>query len=239
MITTTLKCLIVTAVLGLITLPAVGQITVGPKVGFTLTWLQNDGLPEGARIRLRRGLQAGGFLNVPFATYWSFQPELLYTQKGQRIRYTEEGFSFEPLPHAFQNRLHYVELPLLMKYALSDQEETWRGYLLAGPSLGYWFAASYQDIRPGPNESSTSEVRKTITKTVINLKQPVDGQGVARLEVGAIIGGGVTYQSAIGPITVDARVIAGITSPAIGSSGGGAPLNRGIVLSLGYAFQID
>lgn len=221
---------------------ATAQITVGPKVGLALGWVQGNDLIDEARIGLRRGIQAGGFVNVPLRASWSFQPELLYTQKGRRIRYTEDSFDFGPLPHAFQNRSHYLELPLLLRYAFPDEYEKLKPFLVVGPSVGYWLAASFKEtFRRGSASGADNRFRSTTNKRVLDLTEPVDGADAVRLELSAVAGVGMNYESPWGTLVGEVRLIWGLTDPVSYEDEPQdyrpAP-NRTLVLSVGYVLAI-
>ncbi|GAA4005552.1 hypothetical protein GCM10022408_16660 [Hymenobacter fastidiosus] len=107
------------------------------------------------------GLAAGGFAQVALSQdgFFLLQPELLYSAKGSET-------SFQG--NTYQNRLHYLELPVLAKINAD-------GFVFeAGPQLSYLLAARNE------NAAGTS----------------TDLSGSNRLAVGAVAG--VGYQLPMG-----------------------------------------
>jgi hypothetical protein len=79
-------------------------------------------------LRYRIGGIGGGFLTVHFDNHFdnrlAFQVEGLYTQKGMHAE--------DPLGNAFEIRVDYVEIPLLLRLQASRARGA---YLLVGPSI--------------------------------------------------------------------------------------------------------
>jgi hypothetical protein len=102
------------------------DIRFGAKGGLNLSdvVLNNVVNPDlEAEYRTKLGPHAGFFLRVEFDELWSFAPELLYSQKGV--------IAVDTKIH-----LNYVTIPLLVKYAVSDNFR-----VEGGPEIGYLFLA--------------------------------------------------------------------------------------------------
>jgi hypothetical protein len=79
--------------------PGLSAPEIGLEAGFNLANLNGPNVNDVFASRL--GFVGGGFLNLPFGPTLSFQPELLYEQKGGMVN----GNSY---------RLGYMEVPLLL-----------------------------------------------------------------------------------------------------------------------------
>lgn len=109
------------------------QISIVPKAGMTIS-----GANLHETFYTSRGSYNGfsGGIGLNFAPksegIISFQPELLFTQKGYRAGYE---LLDENLNARGRFAYNYLELPLLVKLTFGSQKT--RFYALAGPGLGY------------------------------------------------------------------------------------------------------
>jgi hypothetical protein len=103
-----------------------GNVSLGIKAGAALTSFTGDDANSflGHNIDYRFGFQAGVFANIGFARLFAFQPELLYSQKGAKIKDTDAGL-----------RLHYIDVPLAFHV------NTDGFFFEAGPQVGFLVAA--------------------------------------------------------------------------------------------------
>lgn len=74
------------------------------------------------QYQMKTGLHAGAFASVPLVERFRFATELLYSNKGMRANE--------------RVNLHYVNVPFLVQYELSE-----RFFVEIGPELGYLFSA--------------------------------------------------------------------------------------------------
>ncbi len=124
----------------------ISQITVGAKTGLYVSNASVDGLINGLLpdTKTMVGSSNGLILDIPMGSGFSFAPELLYTQKGFAIR---EGTSVNvfgidiPLGASIENRINYIETPLLMKYGIPVNDKLGL-HLAGGPSIGFATSAS-------------------------------------------------------------------------------------------------
>lgn len=106
-----------------------GNVSLGVKAGASLTSFTGDDANVffGRNIDYRFGFQAGVFANIGFAKLFAFQPELLYSQKGTKIKDEDAG-----------TRLHYIDVPLAFHV------NTDGFFFEAGPQVGFLVAAQKQ-----------------------------------------------------------------------------------------------
>lgn len=98
----------------------------GVKVGYINSWLSAPGFSSNLNYIKRSGISLGVLYNRELTKALSFQPEILYSQK---------GYSYEGLTDAHGNQISYVnhidviEVPLLIKASLGGKV---RPYLSTG-----------------------------------------------------------------------------------------------------------
>ncbi|WP_460576864.1 porin family protein [Hymenobacter coalescens] len=111
--------------LGLGTSGAFAQsFRVGLKAGPTFSTFTGK---DKGDARYLVGLTAGGFLNLGLTDMLSFQPELLYSMKGNRYDYTSTKGDI---------RLHYIDVPLLLRIDADGP------FFELGPQVGYLLKAT-------------------------------------------------------------------------------------------------
>ncbi len=92
----------------------------------------------------RLGAALGGYLELPISGRLSFQPELLISLKGQKIKWNNN--------YEFRSDIFYIEMPL---YAVLQLEPL---NLYAGPYIGVFLAGHYRHIsRWGKNSHTDSD----------------------------------------------------------------------------------
>ncbi len=88
----------------------------GAKGGLTATKISGDRDPDGGRPRL--GMYASIFTNYPVSEKSHWQLELMYIQKGSRAYMS--GIEPDEEYRDYKLDLHYVEIPIIYNYYLSD-----------------------------------------------------------------------------------------------------------------------
>jgi hypothetical protein len=103
-----------------------------PKAGITFSKTNAEG-QEIVEQKFKSGFLVGAAMEFPVKGAFSLQPELLFIQKGFRLKGegSEQGITFK-----IDNRttINYLEVPVLLKYYLNDSDT--RFYVIAGPSIG-------------------------------------------------------------------------------------------------------
>ena len=122
----------VVAVLGIVAVPAAAQaqVSVGVRVGANMATLSNDNdfeMPVELQFDLENvaGLTAGAFVTVPVTTVFAFQPEVLYSRQGAKLRQSGSTTRLT---------LDYIQVPLLARVRTGSQS---RLSVLFGPTLGF------------------------------------------------------------------------------------------------------
>jgi len=196
------RCVLVLALVSVPTAAAAQEVGFGVKGGLNLANIHFD--PEtGADFGFRPGLVLGGFVSWPMGSRLTIQPEGLFSQKGTSA--SDEGG--EGWIH-----LDYVEVPVLVMYALSESS-TRTFNVFGGPSLGFNVKA-----RAGADfgdESFSEDISDEIES----------------FDFGVVFGAGVNF----GRFTVDGRYTFGLSNINKETEEGKAK-NRTLAFLAGYRF---
>lgn len=147
------------------------------------------------------GPTIAGVLEYGVNDNFALQTELAYTRKGFQTNVgTDINLFNVPLPVGVtaESRFNYLELPVLAKVKFGN--ELMKGYVMAGPSVGY--ATSGRLIT-----RANALLEFKISDTDLNL----DAIDYQRIEVGATAGAGISFNTSIGQIFADARYNRGFT----------------------------
>ncbi|MEJ7911719.1 MAG: porin family protein [Chitinophagaceae bacterium] len=119
----------------------------GIKGGVNLANLEPDNFSGGNvyAANSKTSIHAGLFVNVPLGGMLRFQPELLYSSQGGKVKETRVGTGTST-SETYEQDFGYVALPLMFQY------QTPGGFLVeAGPTASYLVDAT----KDGPGDSET------------------------------------------------------------------------------------
>lgn len=129
------------------------DVSFGVRGGLTLYSVETDisggffNVSETSDTKI--GFAFGVFAEIPFTNIFSFQPELLFVQKGGSDDgdfFADDDFFDEDLEdEGGKLTLNYLDIPLLARANIPLQAE-FTPYVVAGPSIGYLLSASVNDI---------------------------------------------------------------------------------------------
>ncbi|MDB5235762.1 MAG: hypothetical protein JWR44_2755 [Hymenobacter sp.] len=119
---------------------AQSSISFGPRLGLNLSTISQSGTPDGTFSQDTKsivGVQVGVTANIGITDNFSFQPSVLYSQKGAEFNGSQTDTSNPPYKTSVSAtakvKVNYLELPLNFVYTLGGEE----GFqLFAGPYLG-------------------------------------------------------------------------------------------------------
>lgn len=106
------------------------KFTGGLTLGMNASQISGD-QAEGYN---KPGLMAGAFTTMKFGEKWGLQLELYYIMKGSRKVSKNSPWS------TYKLNMHYVEMPLLVKWSFYKKFS-----IMAGPSLGILIKATEKD----------------------------------------------------------------------------------------------
>jgi len=174
--------------------PDVREVQLGVRAGLSL-YSVNSELTTGmfgtasSSSGYTAGFAGGLFLIIPLSDRFSFQPELLFVQKGgsEADDFTGDDDFFDDADESEEGSitLNYIELPLLARFNLPLDGEA-LPYVVAGPSLGYLLGA---DISNGDEEEELADFYRSFN-------------------AGLILGAGINYRN----FTADVRFDIGLTN---------------------------
>lgn len=180
----------------------------GIKAGMNVSSLSTDSQlsDQGSKI----GFNAGLFMNAPLAENFSIQPELLYSQMGDKYDQTIAGTTYARSRH-----IDYVTLPVMFQY-----NATPNFYLEAGPEFGLMVNAK--------NKFTNESENNTITES---------GDYKDRLNnfnFGVGLGAGYYFTPQIG---LTARYVAGFTDIYNSDNNGSDDSVKNNVFQVGLAYK--
>ena len=211
----------------LITTNVHAQNSVGLRGGFSMFTVKNFPVESNGQI-VTDGVGFGNYNAISFeiglGTHFAIQPEFNFIQKAGKINFEEtDGLSLKV-------KMDYIETPILAKLRLGTGR--FRGYLMAGPSVGY--------ALNGKTTLTSDEIRVE-DKIKFDDSYVGDGRKDNRFDLGIVGGGGVQYQLGPGSIVLDARVALDLNDYNKYENGrpGGTDATRweGLMVSLGYQYE--
>jgi hypothetical protein len=129
---------ILVTILALAAAPTFAQSTVtgGVKIGvnFSKLTFSEEG-DEDLTTDSKTGLAIGGFVDVPITELFSFQPEILYSQKGGKQEIPGLGDS--------KVKIDLVQIPVLFKASFAGTSV--RPFVVAGPGFGFVTSAKIEE----------------------------------------------------------------------------------------------
>ncbi len=195
---------------------AMAQVQIGPKVGMNLYKIADgEDVSEGVNEPFAVGLNLGVATSFGITENFAIAPELIFTQKGSRLEgeFTDSfsgdfGQIETTITFDERQKLNYLEMPVLARVTFGN---TVKGYVNAGPSVGYWLGGSLKSEEG--DESETYKIKFVDEgDDVADDEISVDKERANRLEVGAAIGGGVMVNTGAGDLLFDVRYQRGLNN---------------------------
>lgn len=184
------------------------DVRFGIKAGMNVSSLsKNETLEDqGSKI----GFNAGVFANIPVAESFSIQPEVLYSQYGDKYDYVVAGNRY-----SYANHLDYVTVPVMFQYNFIPNL-----YVEAGPEFGFMVSAK---------NKAKNETNNDVLAESGNYKDNFN-----TFNVGIGLGAGYYFTDNIG---ITARYVAGVTDIAKDRpSNSDAVRNNAFQVGLAYKF---
>lgn len=183
-------------------------VTFGVKGGMNVSSLSKDSGLDDQKSKI--GFNAGVFANIPLAASFSVQPEVLYSQYGNKSDFTSFGTKFSA-----STKLDYIAVPVMFQYNLIPNL-----YVEAGPEFGFMVSAKNKLKNESNGDSTTSDNYKDNFNT---------------FNFGIGLGAGYYFTPNLG---LTARYVAGLTDIAKNRpSGSDAVRNNVFQVGLAYKFK--
>ncbi|KAA2223207.1 porin family protein [Chryseobacterium sediminis] len=183
-------------------------VTFGVKGGMNVSSLSKDSGLDDQKSKI--GFNAGVFANIPLAASFSVQPEVLYSQYGNKSDFTSFGTKYSA-----STKLDYIAVPVMFQYNLIPNL-----YVEAGPEFGFMVSAKNKLKNESNGDSTTSDNYKDNFNT---------------FNFGIGLGAGYYFTPNLG---LTARYVAGLTDIAKNRpSGSDAVRNNVFQVGLAYKFK--
>lgn len=190
------------------TTTSTNAVRFGVKAGMNVSSLSNDGTLEDQGSKI--GFNAGVFANLPIATSFSIQPEVLYSQYGDK--YDDVNIAGNRISSA--RHLDYIAVPVMFQYNFIPNL-----YVEAGPEFGFLVNAKNK-LKNETNNDTLNESGDY--KDSLN-----------KFNFGLGLGAGYYFTDNIG---ITARYVAGLTDIAKDRPNGSDAV-RNNVFQVGLAFK--
>ncbi|MDR6462100.1 porin family protein [Chryseobacterium sediminis] len=183
-------------------------VAFGVKGGMNVSSLSKDSGLDDQKSKI--GFNAGVFANIPLASSFSVQPEVLYSQYGNKSDFTTLGTKYSA-----STKLDYITVPVMFQYNLIPDL-----YVEAGPEFGFMVSAKNKLKNESNGNSTTSDNYKDNFNT---------------FNFGIGLGAGYYFTPNLG---LTARYVAGLTDIAKNRpSGADAVRNNVFQVGLAYKFK--
>lgn len=223
-----MKKLILTIAVSIAAAQVQAQISIAPEVGVNLANASvNQESPFGGTLspstKMKVGIKAGAFVDIPVAGGFFIQPGAFFSMKGYKSSYSL-SFLGSTASAEYTASLNYVEIPVNLgyRYTIGNAGSI---FVTAGPYLGYAISGKVK------GESFLNGVSQGKEEEDIDFGS--GDEEVKPLDFGLNFSAG--YQLPMG-LYVRAQYGLGLSN--LANNSGGSFKNRVLAFSLGYAFPI-
>lgn len=206
----------------LVSIVSYSQISWNAKVGMNMSNL--TGLEENS---MKVGFNIGVGMEYQFTEMWSIQPSLMFSTKGTKQDFSEDGYKDE-----YTYNPMYLELPIMAaaRFAIADNQNI---VVKAGPYLAYGIGGKVKNSWSDDDESG--EDKYDIFKDVKDEDGDIVNAASKKFDFG--IGVGVAYE--INKFFVDLTGSFGLTKLSDGINAKGEKTsvkNMNFSIGVGYKF---
>jgi hypothetical protein len=159
-------------------------VKVGIRGGINSSTFSGDGVNDETTDR-RTGAVLGGFLVFSPSSFWSIQPEVLWSQMGAK---GDEG------GEDIELKLTYIQIPVLARVNFAGTEGGIRPHFLLGPSVSFKIGCDAEAL--GLSFDCDDEEFDT---------------GIKGTDFGLVFGAGLGLPMGPGELTVDGRLYQGLS----------------------------
>jgi len=171
--------LVVVLAVGFLGVVSAEGLGYGAKAGLNLANITGDDVED---AKIKPGMTIGGFATIPLGDKLSVRPEILFTQKGYRIKESEDGYDYKG-----KAKMNWLDIPILAVYEVAEGIKA--------------FVGPYFDLYLGGEFVVESDFG--------DFDEKIEGEDVNSLGMGLMFGGAY---GVIENIDVEARVALGLTS---------------------------
>ncbi|MEP6905445.1 MAG: porin family protein [Gemmatimonadales bacterium] len=196
-----------------------GDITIGVMAGVNFATVHQDPQSSDVTFGYRTGLLAGGFLGYQVNDVFSIEPQVLYSQKGSKVKGTGVNSSLEG-----GIKIGYIEIPVLAKFWIPVSDSQMRPFVFVGPQAEFKVSCTAE----GAILAVTGSTDCDNTGSEIKLKST---------DFGGTAGAGIQFRAGNQVVRVDGRYTLGLTD--INDSGDTRSIkNRTFAVTVGLGFPL-
>ncbi len=199
-------------------------IRFGVKAGMNVASLSKDAGLEDQKSKI--GFNAGVFANIPLATSFSIQPEVMYSQYGAKIESVKESTILGTTTRTVNSsstHLDYITVPVMFQYNFVPNF-----YVEAGPEFGFNVSAKNKGDRTITTTNSSGSSSATTSYS-----EDIDKDNMNTFNFGLGLGAGYYFTDNFG---ITARYVAGLTDIAKNRPSGSDAI-RNNTFQVGLAFK--
>lgn len=199
-------------------------VRFGVKGGMNVSSLSKDAGLEDQKSKI--GFNAGVFANIPLASSFSIQPEVLYSQYGAKVKSVDESTVLGTTTRnveSYSTHLDYIAVPVMFQYNFVPNF-----YVEAGPEFGFMVGAKNK----GDRTTTVTNSSGTSTSTS-SYSEDINKDNLNTFNFGIGLGAGYYFTDNIGII---ARYVAGLTDVAKDRPNGSDAI-RNNTFQVGLAFK--
>jgi hypothetical protein len=212
----TMKKLLLTLAAGVLFFGAQAQISIMPKAGVSLASTATKTNGESEDVNMKAGFTFGVAAPISISEQFSVQPELLYVQKGGKLKSDDVTASVT---------FNYLEIPVMARAHFGGF------YLGAGPYLGIALSGKVKF-------DFTGILSGTSVEADVNIGNDPEEDGLKRTDFGLCFGLGYGLEIGTGKLVFDARYGLGLSNTTPGGDSDNFNKNRNIALTVGYAIPL-
>lgn len=200
-------------------------VRFGIKGGMNVASLSKDASLEDQKSKI--GFNAGVFANIPLASSFSVQPEVLYSQYGAKVKSTDEFTALGTTTRnveSYSTHLDYIAVPVMFQYNFVPNF-----YVEAGPEFGFLVSAKNK----GDRTTTVTNGSGTTTSSA-SYTDDINKDNLNTFNFGIGLGAGYYFTDNLG---ITARYVAGVTDVAKNRpNGSDATKNNTFQVGLAYKF---
>lgn len=187
-------------------LPQSAAAGVGVKAGYSWANLKFGGITEILPLTEVKNFVGGVYFSMGLGLF-SIQPEILYTRQGTRL---------EALPNWMEDRLDYIQVPVLLKIHVLPGPISPTIY--AGPYGAYLLSAKGVQFVDGVTESTDIGDQRKST------------------DYGVVFGGGIDFRLPVIKLSAEVRYNLGLANVAQNAAAGESVKTKSLMVLVGIGF---
>jgi hypothetical protein len=200
-----------------------GDMTIGVMAGVNYSKVSQDPESSDVTFEYKAGFIGGGFLGIQVNDWFSIEPQVLFSQKGAKVKGKGNNAALEG-----SIRINYIEIPVLGKFWIPVSDPGVKPFVFAGPEVEFKVSCTAE----GAILAVTGSEDCDKTGNEINLKST---------DFGVTGGAGVQFKAGGQDVRVDARYTFGLTdiNDSSASTDNREVKNRAFAVTVGLGWPLS